>query len=83
MKKGIPSRLKGEHVISIHISYELKEKLKTLADRFDRTMADMVRTVLRIGVPIMEGISEAEEKMIKEYARVARKFRRSKSLKDI
>ncbi|MEW5925175.1 MAG: hypothetical protein AB1746_14420 [Candidatus Zixiibacteriota bacterium] len=83
MKKGTPSRLRGDHLLNIHISYELKEKLKNLAGRFDRTMADITRTVLRIGIPIMEGMSEAEEKLIKEYARIIRKFRQVKNLKDI
>jgi len=31
----------------------------------------------------MEGISEAEEKMIKEYVRLFRKFRQIKNLKDV
>lgn len=83
MKKEMPTRLKGDHLLNIHVSYELKEKLKVLAARYDRTVADITRTILRIGIPIMEGMSEAEEKLIKEYARIIRKFRQVKNLKDI
>ena len=83
MKKESPTRLKGDHLLNIHISYELKEKLKVLSARFDRTLADITRTVLRIGIPILEGMSEAEEKMLKEYARIIRKFRQVNNLKDI
>jgi len=61
----------------------LKEKLKSLANRYDRTTADMVRALLKIGIPIMEGISEAEEKMLKEYIQLFRKFRKIKNLKEI
>lgn len=76
-------RLKGEHCLNIFVSYELKEKLKGLAKRYDRTTANMVRALLNIGIPIMEGISEAEEKMIKEYTQLFRKFRKIKNLKEI
>jgi len=66
-----------------NISPKIKEKLKNLAQRYDRTTADMVRALLNIGIPIMEGISEAEEKMIKEYMHLFRKFRKIKNLKEI
>ena len=75
--------LRGEHCLNIFVSFELKEKLKNLAQRYDRTTADMVRALLNIGIPIMEGISEAEEKMIKEYMHLFRKFRKIKNLKEI
>jgi len=32
---------------------------------------------------MMEGISEAEEKMVKEYTQLFRKFRKIKNLKEI
>ncbi|MEA1979809.1 MAG: hypothetical protein U9N54_02395 [candidate division Zixibacteria bacterium] len=76
-------KIKGTHCISIFVSYELKEKLKQLADRYDRTTADMVRAVLKIGIPMMEGLSQAEELMVKEYISLFRKLRQVKSLKDI
>ncbi len=60
-------KLRGEHCLHVFVSYELKSQIKKLAERYDRTVADMVRAVLRIGIPMMEGISAAEERMIKEY----------------
>jgi len=77
------TRLRGEHCLSVFVSYELKSKLKDLADRYDRTVADMVRAVLRIGIPMMEGISSAEELMIKEYMELFRKFRKIRDLREI
>ncbi len=76
-------KVKGTHCISVFVSYELKEQLKQLAERYDRTTADMVRAVLKIGIPMMEGLSQAEELMVKEYISLFRKLRQVKSLKDI
>jgi len=75
--------LRGEHCLNVFVSYELKDKLQELAKRYDRTTADMVRALLNIGIPMMEGISEAEEKMVKEYTQLFRKFRKIKNLKEI
>ena len=76
-------KLRGEHCLNVFVSYELKNKLIELARRYDRTTADMVRALLNIGIPMMEGISEAEEKMVKEYTQLFRKFRKIKNLKEI
>lgn len=82
-KTDIIKKVKGEHCLNIFVSYELKEKLKLLAAKYDRTTSDMVRAVLKIGIPMMEGLSEAEEIMVKEYISLFRKLRQVKSLKDI
>jgi len=85
LKKSTTStdRVRGEHCLNITVSYELKEKLRRLAGRYDRTVSDMVRAVLRIGIPMMEGLSEAEETMVREYIGLFRKLRQVRSLKDI
>lgn len=75
-------KLRGEHCLNIFVSYELKNSLIQLAKKYDRTTADIVRAVLKIGIPMMEGISEAEEMMIKEYMQLFRKLRQVKHLKD-
>ena len=82
-KTQFTKKLKGGHCLSIFVSYELKSRLKELAERYDRTTADMVRAVLKIGIPMMEGLSEAEEIMVKEYISLFRQLRKVKSLKDI
>ncbi len=76
-------KLRGDHCLNVFVSYELKDKLNGLAKRYDRTTADMVRALLNIGIPMMEGISQAEEKMVKEYTQIFRKFRKIKDLKEI
>lgn len=81
-EKNTP-KTRGEHCLNIFVSYELKERLKNLAERYDRTTSDMVRAVLRIGIPMMEGLSEAEEVMVREYVELFRKLRQVRSLKEI
>jgi len=74
---------RGDHCLNVFVSHELKAKLKELADRYDRTTADIVRAVLRIGIPMMEGLSEAEEVMVREYIQLFRKLRQVRSLKEV
>ena len=76
-------RLRGDHCLNVFVSYELKSKLKELADKYDRTVADMVRALLKVGIPMMEGLSQAEEIMVKEYVQLFRKLRQVKALKEI
>lgn len=75
-------KLRGEHILNIHVSYELKSRLRELAGRYDRTTADIVRGVLKIGIPIMESLTQAEEIMVKEYIELFRKLRRARRIKD-
>ena len=76
-------RMRGEHCINVFVSFELKNRLKELAERYDRTVADTVRALLRIGIPMMEGLTEAEEIMVKEYVQLFRKLRQVKALKEV
>jgi predicted DNA-binding protein len=75
-------KTRGEHSLNVFVSYELKERVKDLAEKYDRTVSDMVRAVLRIGIPMMEGLSEAEEKMVREYIQLFRRLRQVRTLKD-
>jgi len=83
MSNEIPLKTRGDHCINMQISFEMKERLKVLAEKYDRTQADMVRAIIRIGIPVMEGISEAEETMVKEYLKLFRKFRQMKNLREL
>ncbi|HOP07457.1 MAG TPA: hypothetical protein PLF13_09215 [candidate division Zixibacteria bacterium] len=76
-------QVRGEHCLNIFVSAEMKDKVRDLAVKYDRTLSDMVRAVLRIGIPMMEGLSQAEEVMVHEYIQLFRKLRQVKSLKDI
>lgn len=77
------TNLRGEHCLNVFVSHELKARMKALAKKYDRTTADMVRAVLKIGIPMMEGLSEAEEIMVREYIQLFRRLRQVKALKDV
>ena len=78
-----PAKTRGDHCLNVFVSHELKQQLKELARKYDRTTADIVRSVLRVGIPMMEGLSQAEEVMVREYIALFRKLRKVKALKDI
>ena len=82
MKVQPIKKLRGEHCINIFISYELKQRINELAGKYDRTMADIVRMLMRIGIPILEGLTQAEEEMMKDYIQLFRKMRKVRELKD-
>lgn len=76
-------RRRAEHSLTVFVTFDMKEKLQGLAKKYDRTTADMIRAVLRIGIPMMEGLSEAEEVMVREYIQLFRRLRQVKSLKEV
>jgi len=75
------TKLRGEHCLNVFISYQLKERIMKLAEKYDRTMADMVRTLIKLGIPVMEGLTEAEEKMLKDSVTLVRKMRKVRQMK--
>ncbi|MGB8657920.1 MAG: hypothetical protein WCE90_09075 [Candidatus Zixiibacteriota bacterium] len=78
---GPVTKLRGEHCLNIFVSYRLKERIMRLAERYDRTMSDMVRTLIKVGIPVMEGLSEAEERILKDSIAQARKLRKVRQMR--
>ena len=75
------TKLRGEHCLNVFVSYQLKQRIVKLAEKYDRNMSDMVRTLVKVGIPMMEGLTEAEEKTLRvsiDWARKARKVRQMK-----
>ncbi len=75
------TRLRGQHCLNIFVSYQLKERIMELAEKYDRTMADMVRTLIKVGIPVMEGLTEAEERILRDSISLARKLRKVRQMK--
>ncbi len=67
------NKIRGEHGLNFFISYQLKKKLQTLAQKYDTSLADMVRTLLKIGVPVLEGYKQAQEQAEKEVGKLRKK----------
>jgi hypothetical protein len=61
-------RLKNDHALNIFISWELKKALLETANRFDRSVAAVVRLGLRLSLPILQGLCETEERLKSESA---------------
>lgn len=57
-------RLKGEHVINLRISWELKSRLLAIAERDHRSLSDICRILLLTGLPILEGLDRARNQAI-------------------
>jgi predicted DNA-binding protein len=75
------TKLRGEHCLNVFVSYQLKERIMKLAEKYDRTMADMVRTLIKLGIPVMEGLTEAEEKILKDSVTLVKKMRKVRQMK--
>lgn len=75
------TKLRGEHCLNVFVSYQLKQRIMKLAEKYDRTMADMVRTLIKVGIPLMEGLTEAEERVLRDSIDWARKARKVKQMK--
>lgn len=76
-------KMRGEHCINVFISYEMKDRIGELARQYDRTLADIVRILMRVGIPIMEGLSQAEKEIMREYVQLFRRVRKIRKLKDV
>ena len=59
--------------MNFFISYQLKKKLQTLALKYDTSLADIVRTLLKIGIPVLEGYKQAQEQAEKKVGELAEK----------
>ena len=75
------NKLRGEHCLNVFVSYQLKQRIMKLAEKYDRTMADTVRTLIRVGIPVMEGLTEAEERILTDSITLARKLRKVRQMR--
>ncbi len=77
-------KIRGEHGLNFFISYQLKKRLINLAQRYDTSLAEIVRTLLKLGIPVLEGYQKAQEETGKEVAKlISSKISESKDPKPI
>jgi hypothetical protein len=72
-----PANSKFDHALNLFVSYEQKKALEDLASQHHRSLAQIVRTLLHIGVPILKGFLEAEEQFATEGHKILVQSRRS------
>ncbi len=54
--------LRGGHGLKMNISTDLKMNLEKMAKLMDRPLADVCRTLLWMGLPILEGLDESRRR---------------------
>lgn len=62
----------NRHALNLFICWELKQALQETAHQFDRTVADIVRSALRLSLPILKGAGLAREQLPGELAKLLR-----------
>jgi hypothetical protein len=56
--------LKGDHVVNLRISWELKSRLMEMAKTENRSLSDICRILLLTGLPILEGMDRAHARAV-------------------
>jgi hypothetical protein len=59
--------------LNIQVPEELKQSLMEMSRRYDRTLATVVRTILRIGLPLLQGVWDAEMRMLEDPEQLLRR----------
>ncbi len=62
MKNPMP--LKGDHVINLRLSWELKSRIHRVAENEHRSVSEVCRVLLLTALPIFEGIEQARERAL-------------------
>jgi hypothetical protein len=54
--------LRGQHAVKLFVSTELKARLAALSEALGRPLADVTRTLIWMGLPILEGMESAHRR---------------------
>lgn len=79
--KTAREKTRGEHFLNVCVSYELKDRLLALAERYDLSQADLIRQVIKAGLPVFESLSTSQEELLGGFIRLLRKSRSMGKLK--
>ncbi len=74
-------KTRGEHGLNVHVSYELKNQLVNLAEKYGLSLADIVRQVIKAGVPVFESLTASQDELITGFIQLLRKSRSMGELK--
>ncbi len=69
------------HYLNVQISYETKCRIVALSEKFGLSATDIVRQVLKAGLPVFETLSAAQEQLLSGYIELLRKSRGMGELK--
>src|SRR5262245_4629655 len=74
-------KVRGEHSLNVHLSYELKSRLTALAEKYELSLSDVVRQVIKCGFPVFESLSASQEELLSGFVQLLRKSRSMGELK--
>ena len=63
---------RGEHCLNVYVTYELKERL---AEQHGLSTADLIRQVIKAGLPVFEALDAAQKELIGGYVLLLRTHR--------
>lgn len=66
------TRSRKGHALNLFIEYDLKKSIQEAAEACDCSLSDLVRFLLRIGLPIVRGIRESRELLLTEQVQMFR-----------
>lgn len=74
-------KVRGEHCLNVYVSYELKCRLTALAEKYDLSLAGVIRQVIKAGIPVFESLTASQEELISGFVQLLRKSRNMGELK--
>ncbi len=74
-------KIRGDHCLNVHVSYELKTQLVDIAEKYGLSLADIVRQVIKAGIPVFESLTASQEELIAGFVQLLRKSRNMGELK--
>jgi len=74
-------KARGEHCLNVYVSYELKCRLTALAEKYDLSLADVIRQVIKAGIPVFESLTASQEELLSGFVQLLRKGRSMGELK--
>lgn len=80
-KKVRREKVRGDHSLNVNISYELKGRLAALSEKYELVLADVVRQVLKAGLPVFESLTAAQEELVSGFVQLRRRGRGMGELK--
>jgi predicted DNA-binding protein len=59
----------------VYVSYELKERLWALSEKYGLSLADIIRQALKAGIPVFESLTASQDELIDGYVQLLRENR--------
>src|SRR5262245_45758791 len=68
-------KARGEHNLNVFVSYELKNRLTNLAEKYELSLSNVVRQVIKAGLPVFESLSTSQEELLSNCVQLLRQSR--------